>query len=209
MPALLAVGLCAFLFADVRAARALLEQGKTIEALKELQAALRSAPDDPEVQYEAGELLRQIGAQHAAELERMAPESAEAHELMGRSFESRGRLDEALAEYQLALKNHPDIAGVNFLIGNVFWKKRDFAAARPELEAELRLNPNHPLANLRLGQVAIALNDPSAGLEHLKRAVAADDASIEAHRELGRVYRLMGDHRAALSQFRLVATRRP
>src|SRR6516164_4195939 len=152
MPALLAVGLCAFMFADIRTARALLEQGKTIDALKELQAALRSAPDDPEVQFEAGELLREIGAQRAAELERVAPESAEAHELVGRSFESRGRLDEALAEYRMALKNHPEITGVHLLIGNVFWKKRDFEAARAELEAELRLNPNHALANLRLGQ---------------------------------------------------------
>src|SRR6516164_7550573 len=150
MPALLAVGLCAFMFADIRTARALLEQGKTIDALKELQAALRSAPDDPEVQFEAGELLREIGAQRAAELERVAPESAEAHELVGRSFESRGRLDEALAEYR------------------------------------------------------IALNEPNAALEHLKRAVEADDSSIEAHRELGRVYRLIGDHRAALNQFRIV-----
>ena len=209
MLALLVCIVYSFLFADVRTARALLERGKTLEALNELQAALRSAPDDPEVQYEAGELLREIGAERAAELQRMAPESAEAHELLGRSLEARGQVDEALAEYRLALKSHADIAGVHLLIGNVFWRKRDFEAARPEFEAELRLNPNHPLANLRLGQVLISLNDARASLQYLKRAVAADDSYIEAHRELGRVYRLLGDHHAALSQFRIVADRRP
>jgi tetratricopeptide (TPR) repeat protein len=206
---LLACGICGLAFADVRSARALLEQGKKIEALKEMEAALRSAPDDPEVQFEIGELLREIGTERASLLQRMAPESAEAHELVGRSLESSGHLDEALAEYRSALKNNAGLQGVHVLIGNVLWKKRDFEAARPELEAELRLNPNHPLANLRLGEVLISVNEAKSALPYLTRAVQTNDSSIEAHRELGRAYRLLGDHRAALTQFRIVADRRP
>ena len=202
------LSLCLLLIADIRSARALLDQGKTVEALSELEAVLRASPNDPEVQYEAGELLRALGAERAARLQRLAPESPEAHELVGRSLEAGGHLDEALAEYRAALRNHAGLPGVHFLIGNVFWRKRDFEAARPELEAELRLNPNHPLANLRLGQVLLSLNEP-ASVEYLRKAVAADDSSVEAHRELGKAYRLLGDHAAALKEFRIVAGRRP
>jgi tetratricopeptide (TPR) repeat protein len=196
------------LLADINAARRLVEQGKTVEALAEIQAALRNAPDDPEVQYQAGELLRTLGANRAERLQQLAPDSAEAHELLGRSLEARGRLNDALAEYRAAMRVNPNLRGLHFLIGNALWKKREFEAARAELEAELRVNPNHALANLRLGQTLLSLDQPAC-VDYLLKAVAADDSSIEAHRALGQAYRLTGDHRRALEQFRIVAQRRP
>jgi tetratricopeptide (TPR) repeat protein len=202
------VALWFLLVADINSARRLAEQGKTAEALAEIQAALRSAPDDPEVQYQAGELLQSLGANRAEILQKLAPESAEAHELLGRSLEARGLLNDALNQYRAALRVNPALRGLHFLIGNVLWKKRDFEAARAELEAELRFNPNHALANLRLGQTLLNLDQPSC-VDYLRKAVAADDSSIEAHRALGQAYRLTGDHRHALEQFRIVAQRRP
>jgi tetratricopeptide (TPR) repeat protein len=194
--------------ADINSARRLIEQGKIGEALTEIQTVLRTAPDDPEVQYEAGELLRTLGADRAEKLQQLAPGSAEAHELLARSLEARGLLNDALDQYRAALRANPNQRGLHFLIGNVLWKKRDFENARPELEAELRLNPNHALANLRLGQVLLTQDQPSC-LDYLRKAVAADDSSIEAHRSLGQAYRLTGDHEKALRQFRIVAERRP
>lgn len=205
---MLALALCYLLLADINTARRLAEQGKTAEALAEIQAALRSAPDDPEVQYQAGELLRTLGANRAERLQQLAPESAEAHELLGRSLEARGFLNDALGQYRAALRANPALRGLHFLTGNVLWKKRDFEAARAEFQAELQLNPNHTLANLRLGQTLLSLDQPSC-VDYLRKAVAADDSSIEAHRALGQAYRLTGDHRRALEQFRIVAQRRP
>jgi tetratricopeptide (TPR) repeat protein len=194
--------------ADLDSARRLIEQGKISEALTEIQSALRTAPGDPEVQYQAGELLRMLGADRAEKLQQLAPDSAEAHELLGRSLEARGLLNDAVDQYRSALKVNPNQRGLHFLIGNALWKKRDFENARPELEAELRLNPNHALANLRLGQVLLG-QDQRSCVEYLRKAVAADDSSVEAHRSLGQAYRLNGDHQQALRQFRIVAERRP
>ena len=115
-------------FADVPTARTLLKDGKIPEALRELEAALRDHPNDPEVQYQAGELLRELGADRAARLQQLAPNSPESHELFGRSLESRGKLDEALAEYRAALQAGPDVPGRHFAAGNILWKKRDFEA---------------------------------------------------------------------------------
>lgn len=207
LPAVLLVAAAAE--ADIRTARALLEKGEVSRALQEIEAALRDAPGNPEVQYQAGELLRELGAERAERLRHLAPDSAEAHELLGRSLESRGQLDAALAEYRAALRNSAGLPGIHFLIGNLLWKKRDFSMARPELESELRLNPNHTLAHLRLGQILLNLNEPEAAMGHLRTAVAADPSSIEAHRALGRAYRALGRHREALGEFQTVASQRP
>ena len=112
--------------ADLRSARTHVQNGEIVEGLREIEAALHSAPDDPEIQFQAGQLLREISAEHAGRLQQLAPNSSEAHQLLGRSLEARGRLDEALAEYRNALRNNATGPGVHFLIGNVLWKQRDF-----------------------------------------------------------------------------------
>jgi Flp pilus assembly protein TadD len=47
--------------------------------------------------------VRELASDRASRLQQLAPDSAEAHELLARSLESRGKLDEALIEYRAAL----------------------------------------------------------------------------------------------------------
>lgn len=190
-------------------ARALLREGGVGEALRELDQTMQETRGDPETQYQVGELLRQLAADRAARLQELAPDSAEAYELLGRALEARGNLDEALAAYRAALSKSPRLPGVHFLIGNIQWKQRDLEAAKPEMEAELRSNPDHALANLRLGQILLAMNQPEAAAPHLRLSVRADDSSVEAHRALGKAYRALGEHVQALREFQIVASRRP
>ncbi len=195
--------------ADLHSARMHVQKGELLEGLREIQAALRSAPDDPEIQFAAGQLLREISAQHALRLQQLAPDSAEAHQLLGRSLEARQQLDGALVKYRAALQKNKAAPGVHFLIGNVLWKQRDLEEARKEFEAELQLNPDHALANLRLGDVLLNAGEPKAAAEHLRRAVQADESSVSAHQALGKAYRALGRHAEALQEFQFVARQRP
>jgi tetratricopeptide (TPR) repeat protein len=203
------VVLYALFAADLHSARMHVQKGEIREGLREIEAALHSAPDDPEIQFEAGQLLREISAEHAVRLQQLAPDSAEAHQLLGRSLEARGQLNEALVEYRAALRNNPALPGLHFLIGNVLWKQRDLEEARKEFEAELHLNPNHVLANLRIGDVLLNLGEPKAAAEHLRIAVQADESSVSAHQSLGKAYRALGHHAEALQEFQFVARQRP
>lgn len=197
------------LAADLNQAQIMLREGRIPEALREMDAALREAPHDAEIKYEIGELLRELAGERAARLEELAPDSAEAKQLLGRSLEARGKLEEAVAAYRAALSKNPRLAGLHFLIGNIQWRERDFEGAKAEMEAELHLDPQHPLANLRLGQILLAMNEPGPAADHLREALRADDSLIEAHRELGRAYRALGRYADALQEFQLVASRHP
>jgi len=205
--AVLACGL--FLAADLDRARALLREERTAEALREIQSTTRALPDDPEIQYEAGTLLRELGAKRAARLEELAPDSAEVHELIGRSLETRGKLEEALAEYRAALSKDPQRVGVHALVGNVLWKQRDFSGARAEMERELNINPSHSVANLRLGQILLSMDQPREAAVYLRAAIHADSSSTEAHLALGKACRALDAFPEALKEFRLVAEKRP
>ena len=188
--------------------RTLIERGEVTQALRRLDAFLKDDPNDAETRFQAGQLLQQLGSARFADLQRTAPDSVEAHELVGRSFETRGQLKEALAEYQLGLKRNP-AAGIHFLIGNVLWKQRNLDSAAMEFESELRGNPNHTLANLRLGQIELARDRATAAVPLLRKAVAGDANLLEAHRELGKALRITGGYEEAVRELRLVAARRP
>lgn len=189
------------LLLDAAAARRLIETGHVDEALREIERMLKAAPDDPDTQWEAGELLRQLGASRAERLRALAPDSAEAHELAGRALEAQGDLPQALAEYRRA--------GSHFLSGNLLWRMRDLDGAQTELEAALAATPNHVLAHFRLGQVLAQKNQPREAIAHLRQAVAGDPQLLEAHRELGKALRAVGEYRQALQQLLLVAEQRP
>lgn len=198
-----------FLIADLEQARDLLRQGRVPEALREMDAAMRNAPQDAETKYQVGELLRELAGDRAARLQELAPDSAEAKQLLGRSLEARGNVQQALEAYRAALTVNPRAPGLHFLIGNIHWRQRDFEAAKREMEAELRLNPAHPFANLRLGQILLAMDQPSLATGHLLAAVRADGSSVEAHRELGKAYRALTRYTDALREFRIVAQSLP
>ena len=195
--------------ARVYLVRTLIERGEVIQALRRLDAFLKDDPNDAETRFQAGQLLQQLGSARFADLQRTAPDSAEAHELLGRSYETRGQLKEALAEYQLGLKRNSAAPGIHFLIGNVFWKQRDLDSAATEFESELSGNPNHTLANLRLGQIELARDRATAAVPLLRKAVAGDANLLDAHRELGKALRITGAYEEAVRELQLVAARRP
>src|SRR6185437_1897786 len=145
------------LAARVKATRELIQHGQVIEALQNLKAIERQYPDAPEAKLAVGEIFQELAALRAEQLQRIAPDSAAAHELLGKSLESRGKLMEALAEYRYALEKGPAIPGLHFLIGNLEWKLRKFNAAEAELLRELNLNPHHAEANLRMGQILLVV----------------------------------------------------
>ncbi len=195
--------------ARVWLARALIEAGRTPEALRQIRQLLERYPDNPEAMFESGRIFQDLAGAKFAQMERLAPASPETHEMLGRYYEAQNRLDEALAQYRSALKIKPDRPGLHFLIGNVLWKQRDYEAAAPELTAELRTNPHHTMANHRMGNILIASDESSQAIAYLEKAVAADAGFLEARRDLGKAYRMAGRLDDALRELRFVAEKRP
>jgi len=199
------------LAAGIKATRELIRQGKVVGALQNLEAIGRRYPDDPEAKLAIGEVFQELAALRAEQLQRVAPDSAAAHELLGKSLESRGKLMEALAEYRYALEKGPAIPGLHFLIGNLEWKLRKFNAAEAELLRELNLNPHHAEANLRMGQILLVVqrDQPLRAVAYLREATADDKSLLEAHRELGKALRLSHKFQEALKELQFVAAQRP
>jgi Flp pilus assembly protein TadD len=192
-------------------ARALISEKKITEALNLVSELQKRGAADPEAELAAGEILQELAALRAEQLQRVAPDSAEAHELLGKSLESQGKLEEALAEYRRAMEKAPGKPGLHFLIGNVDWKLRKTDDAQRELVEELKTNAHHAMANLRMGQILLEAqrDSPSQAIAYLQEAVADAPASLEAHREYGKALRLAHRYPEAEKQLRLVEAQAP
>lgn len=189
-------------------ARTLVELGRVAEALNEVERAL-APPTDPEIQFQAGRIVRDLAERRFADLERQAPDSAAAKELAGRHYEQQGKLPEALQEYRAAMAKEPGRPGIHFEVGNTLWRMRELDQAAEELEAELARSPHHGMANLRLGQIWLGRDDPAKAVAFLERAELAMPDSADARRELGKAYRALGRTADARRQWEAVATARP
>lgn len=195
----------------IEATRKLIQQGKVVDALRNLAILEKQSANNPEARFAIGEIFQELGALRAAQLQRVAPESAAAHELLGQSFESQGKLEDALAEYRRAVEKNPAAPGLHFLIGNVDWKLKEADAAQAELKQELKLNPHHAMANLRMGQIVLETqrDEPLRAVVFLREAATDARSSLEAHRELGKALRLAHKFPEAVHELQLVASQRP
>ena len=189
-------------------ARTLVSLQRVPEALAEIDRTLSSQPD-PEIQFQAGRILRTLAESRFAELERVAPNSAALHEMVGRRLELKGDLAGALRKYRVAADLEPRRPGVHYLIGNILWRMHELDEAKAALETELALNPHHAMANFRRGQIGIANGEEDAALPHLQRVVTAMPEYIGARRELGKTYRKLGRRDEARREWEAVAKARP
>jgi predicted CXXCH cytochrome family protein len=122
-----------------RKARILTEKGEVREALDAFERAIRLSPSQPSYLYDYGLVLARLNRLDEA-LERVQaalrldPKLADAHELLGGLFESKGALPDAAREYRRALELRPT-SRVHFRLGTVLGAQGDQAGAKEHLEA--------------------------------------------------------------------------
>lgn len=133
------------------------------------------------------------------------PDSYRAHQLRGQSNEAAERIEEAIAEYQEALKRKPDLQTIHFAIGNLYWRNARLEEARPELEAELKLNPRDARAHYELGDILFSNGDTAGAEKHLAEAIRYAPSMPEAHLALGRMATANGNFTKALTHLKRAA----
>lgn len=121
------------------------------------------------------------------------PALAEGHFNLGLAFEQAGKLDEARAALEAAIRLKPDLRGANLFLGIAAYKQNRFKDAERSLQREVRLDPTNAKALMWLGVSHLAEDDAQGAIAPLDKAYALDpkDADILYHR--GRAYLLVAN----------------
>ena len=151
----------------------------------------------------------------AIEIERRAlsidPDLADAHSWLGAALLSLGRTDDAIAAIREAIRLEPDNGQAHQALARAYWVGRgDFAAAIPEFEKAIELNPDAGYSYLQLalllaweGQYARA-EDVSRRAVELQDQYISGNAGLQvvgANGRLGYVYYLQGRYEDAIREY--------
>jgi len=99
------------------------------------------------------------------------PESAAAHFNFGTALTVAGRLDEAIDQYQQALRIRPDYGLAHNNLGNVLLRRANPDEALQHFREALRLDPSNAEAHYNAGSVLRSRGDFSEAVGHFRQAL--------------------------------------
>ncbi|MGH9512493.1 MAG: tetratricopeptide repeat protein [Terriglobales bacterium] len=161
-----------------------------VEAEDFLQVLRRDFPHDPEVLYQATHAYADLSARASEQLQREAPFSYHAHELLAEQLEQQGRWDEAVAEYKKILEINSKLPGIYFRMGRALLSEPNptpeiVDEAKRDFELELKVDPQNAGAEGVLGEIAAKAGDQAGAIAHFKRATTLDSGFAPAFIGLG------------------------
>lgn len=99
-----------------------------------------------------------------------------------------GKLEAALRQLDEAYKSSPSSAELNFLLGYLYFQKKDFARAETYLGTAAILNPHNAQTLTLLGRNGLEQQDYPAARSALEQAVMADEENWLPHNLLADTY---------------------
>lgn len=190
--------------AHMRLGMALGEQGKHVEAVAELQRALRLAPGSPEVMLNLANALAESNALGEAEslfndLLLRAPTHADARYNLGTLYTRLGRLDDAAAQFHTLLQYYPGSVDGRNGLGVVFERQGQLDKAEAAWREALTLDENHAPALNNLGDLLRARGAVVEAAQHYTRAMRALPTQADGYRNMGFLHAQQGQYEQACS----------
>lgn len=165
----------------------LLLQGRPLEALPHLEAALALKPDFADNRLNLGVALEKIGRraaaeQHYRELLRRSPGMAKAWFNLAYLLDSENRLEEAAVAYRGGLRLQPNFTAGSYSYGLVLERQGKIGEARDQYRETVRYSPGYAPAWYNLGRVSMNLGAPGAALLAFQEVLRFDPGNTQAAR---------------------------
>jgi len=110
-----------------------------------------------------------------------------AHNNLGGIFRDQGRMEEAFAQFQMALAINPDFAEPHNNLGVVFARQGRNEEAVAQFQKALAVNPDYAEAHYNLGNAFLRQGDAAEAISCYHRALAIKPDYIEAQNNLALV----------------------
>ena len=152
---------------DIKAEVATLKHGLTLQ------------PQDVDLLYLLGHAYERLGKGEVAGLEKAAPGSSWAEQLLAESYSSSREWSFAVIRFQNALATSAARPGLHVGLGEVLLRAGRLKQAAQQFDEELRIDPHSLRAVVRRAEVKLIQGDVDGALEDWSRALSIDEARAE------------------------------
>lgn len=136
-------------------------------------------------------------AQHAV---KVAP-SAETHKNLGVALTQAGQIQEAIGEFNLALRLKPDLADAHDNLARVLLRLGRLPEAMEHWEQALRIQPDYVEAHYNLGVALVQLGRLPEAIAHWEQVLRIQPDYAEVHYNLGTVFEQAGEIGNAIGHY--------
>ncbi len=166
-------------FPRINRASVYLEQGRSLDALEDLLAAVRLAPEDPTTHYHLGVLLSQCGSALA------------------------------LGELQTALNQDPEGLDILIQLACTYADRGEYREAEQMFKAALALEPDDPFANHEFGIFLMDHGQIHEAIKRLKLALVSLPKEAEIETDLAMAFIQAGFYDQAVTILTTVLKHQP
>lgn len=163
------------------------------QAAEALDRAAKLDPQNIDILYHRGRAHLLVSRNSYEKMFKVDAHSWRVHQVLGQMAAEAERHEDAIAQYQAAIKLVPTQPGLHEELAGEY-----HAAARiPEAEAayrqELQIDPHNVVARYRLGVLLVGIHDPTQGKALIEEALREKPGLADADYNLGRAEMMLGN----------------
>jgi protein O-mannosyl-transferase len=125
-----------------------------------------------------------------------------AHFNFGEFLLKQHRLDEAIAQFKIALASNPTDQDVNFQMGSALMEKGEPDAAAAHFERTLKTQPTNSDAETNLANALLSSGKPNEAVEHYRNVAERNPSSALAHYNLAVGLHRLGQLPEAIAHYK-------
>ena len=135
---------------------------------------------------------------------KQSPDSGVAHGSLGRAYQERGLLKEAIAEYDTAVKLMPNHYKAFYNLGVVYDQKGEFNKAVDNLKMSITINPGFANAHYNLANLYHKRGLSDDAIRHYRKVIDLTPEDFEARNNLGVAFATQGNLDQAITEWQKI-----
>jgi tetratricopeptide (TPR) repeat protein len=176
-----------------------LENGDLADAVNNLEAALASHPDNPDLLYYFGRATGLLSRQINDKLLSSYPGSARGYQSLAENYSALHQAKQAEEAYQKAIKLRPDLPDLHLALGEVYAQAAEWDKAEEEFRAEAKLRPGSAETAFQLGSALLQNGHLDEAREQLALANQLQPDMPETLYAMGKAASMHGDTLSAIN----------
>jgi tetratricopeptide (TPR) repeat protein len=178
-------------------------------AIAPLDKAFALDPKDEDILYHRGRAYLLVANASYDAMFKLDHDSMRVHQVLAEAYAQGYRNQDAIGEFQLAIKMTPQQPGLHEELADQFWVVGQLDQAADAYRQELLVDPHAESAQYKLGSLLVLDRNVAEGVELLRAVLRDDPALSDAHYYLGRGLLGLNKDREAIEQFQLAVAADP